>query len=87
LIAGLKDGEQKKDLAASKLDTLKAVLPKDRQVELEKQRKLADKEFQDLVKQLQQTQLVLFWNMNAFFSFDLFMVYIPECKQQLRTMK
>ena len=26
-------------------------------------------------------------NMNAFFSFDLFMVYIPECKQQLRTKK
>ena len=26
-------------------------------------------------------------NMNAFFSFDLFMIYIPECKQQLRTMK
>ena len=27
-------------------------------------------------------------NMNAFFSFDdLFMVYIPECKQQLRIMK
>ena len=26
-------------------------------------------------------------NMNAYFSFDLFMVYIPECKQQLRTMK
>jgi hypothetical protein len=26
-------------------------------------------------------------NMNAFFSFDLLMVYIPECKQQLRTMK
>ena len=26
-------------------------------------------------------------NINAFFSFDLFMVYIPECKQQLRTMK
>jgi len=25
--------------------------------------------------------------MNAFFSFDLFMVYKPECKQQLRTMK
>jgi len=25
-------------------------------------------------------------NMNAFLSFDLFMVYIPECKQQLRTM-
>jgi hypothetical protein len=26
-------------------------------------------------------------NINAFFTFDLFMVYIPECKQQLRTMK
>jgi len=25
--------------------------------------------------------------MNAFFSFDFFTVYIPECKQQLRTMK
>ena len=30
---------------------------------------------------------ILNCNMNAFFSFDLFMVYIPECKQQLRTMK
>jgi hypothetical protein len=26
-------------------------------------------------------------NMNAFFALDLSMVYIPECKQQLRTMK
>jgi len=25
--------------------------------------------------------------MNALFSVDLFMVYIPECIQQLRTMK
>jgi len=25
--------------------------------------------------------------MNSFFSFDLFMVYISECNQQLRTMK
>jgi len=25
--------------------------------------------------------------MNAFFSFDLFVVYIPECEQQQRTMK
>ena len=25
--------------------------------------------------------------MNALFPFDLFMVYIPECKQQLKTMK
>lgn len=56
LIAGLKDGEQKKNLAAAKLDSLKAVLPRERQAELERQRKQADKEFQDLVKQLQQTQ-------------------------------
>lgn len=60
MISGLKDGEKKKDLASAKLDTLKAVLPRDRQAELEKQRKLADKEFQDLVKQLQQTQYVTF---------------------------
>jgi hypothetical protein len=25
----------------------------------------------------------IYCNTNAFFSFDLFMVYIPECKQQL----
>ena len=26
-------------------------------------------------------------NMNAFFLFNLFMVYIPECKHQLKTKK
>ena len=32
--------------------------------------------------------LFKFCNVNAFFSFDLYMVYIPECmQQQLRTMK
>ena len=31
--------------------------------------------------------LLLHCNMNALFSFDLFMAYIPECKQQLKTMK
>jgi len=31
--------------------------------------------------------LLVICNMNAFFTFDIFMVYIPECKQQLRTMK
>ena len=30
---------------------------------------------------------IYYCNMNAFFSFDLFMVYVPECTQQLRTMK
>jgi len=25
--------------------------------------------------------------MNAFISFDLFMIYLPECKQQLLIMK
>ena len=30
---------------------------------------------------------ILSCKMNAFFSFDLFMVYIPECKQKLRNMK
>ena len=26
-------------------------------------------------------------NMNVFVTIDMFLVYIPECKQQLRTMK
>jgi len=26
-------------------------------------------------------------NMISFFSFDLFMIYIPECRRQIRTMK
>jgi len=30
---------------------------------------------------------IIVCNMNVFVSFYLFMVYIPECKQQLRTMK
>ena len=35
----------------------------------------------------QVNNLLVYYNMDALFSFDLFMVYIPECKQQLRTMK
>ena len=31
--------------------------------------------------------VIVNFNMNASFSFDFFMVYIPECKQQLRTME
>ena len=31
--------------------------------------------------------MVVFCSTNTFISFDLFMVYIPECKQQLRTVK
>ena len=30
---------------------------------------------------------VIFCNMNSIFSFDLVMVFVPECKQQLGTMK
>ena len=33
------------------------------------------------------SRLNVYCNTDAFFSFDLFMVYIPEYKQQLRTMK
>ena len=29
----------------------------------------------------------IYCNMNAVFFFNIFMVHIPECKQQLRTMK
>ena len=31
--------------------------------------------------------IYIYCNMNAFVSFDLFMVYIQECKQHLRTLK
>ena len=33
------------------------------------------------------TYATYYFDMNAFFYFDLFIVYIPECKQQLKTMK
>ena len=40
-----------------------------------------------IAEQNMQFMMHLSCNMNAFFSCDLFMVYIPECKQQLKTMK
>ena len=49
---------------------------------------LFDKYFMFIwVDELEHNLYILYCNMNAFFSFDLFMVYIPGCKQQLRTMK
>jgi hypothetical protein len=35
----------------------------------------------------QQSLYINNWNINVLFFFDPFMVYIPECKQQLRTKK
>lgn len=55
-MAGLKEGEKKKALAASKVDTAKVVMRKDKQDELEKQKKAAEVEFQDLMTQMQTTQ-------------------------------
>jgi len=40
-----------------------------------------------LTRQSDLNVILITCNMNAFFSFDLFMVYIPECKQQLITVK
>jgi hypothetical protein len=31
--------------------------------------------------------IIYYCNMNVFFSFYHLMVYLPECKEQLRTMK
>lgn len=53
---GAAEGEKKKDLAMAKLDALKAVLPKQKQAELEKQKKQAATEWQGLVKAMQNTQ-------------------------------
>ena len=45
----------------------------------------------DLKQSIKYPQIMIKTNctchMNAILSFDLFMVYIPKCKQQLRTMK
>jgi hypothetical protein len=41
----------------------------------------------NLTAQTEQKQDKYICNMTAFVSFDLFMAYIPKCKQQLRTMK
>lgn len=56
LIKSAKEGEQKKNLAAEKLDALKAVLPKDKQAELDRQKQAAEADWQQLVKSMQDTQ-------------------------------
>lgn len=59
LMANSKEGEKKKALAASKVDMVKAVLPKEKQAELDRQKKAAEKDWADLVKQMDNTQYVI----------------------------
>ena len=56
LINGAAEGEKKKDLAMAKLDSLKALLPKQKQAELEKQKKQTEAEWKQLAKYMNNTQ-------------------------------
>jgi len=56
LINGAAEGEKKKDLAMAKLDSLKALLPKQKQAELEKQKKQTEAEWKQLAKSMNNTQ-------------------------------
>ncbi|XP_041351119.1 nesprin-1-like [Gigantopelta aegis] len=53
---GLEEGEQKKALAAARLEAIKSVLPKSKQAELEAQKKAMEKEWDSLVGNIEQTQ-------------------------------
>ena len=55
-MTGAKEGEHKKNLAASKVDALKKVVPKHKHSELDEQKVAAEVEFQDLMVQMQTTQ-------------------------------
>jgi len=65
-MASAKEGEQKKNLAKSKIDTAKSVLPKQKQAELDKQKKAAEEEWQELMEQMQNTQYVIYFCLKPF---------------------
>ncbi|XP_035824390.1 nesprin-1 [Aplysia californica] len=70
LEASLQDGEAKRHEATNRLDAIKGVLPKAKQSELEANRKSMEKEWQNLVKQLQQTQSKLETSMEQWQQYD-----------------
>ena len=59
LIQGAREGEDKKKIAATKVDALKAVRPQDRHRELDDQKQAAEVEFQDIMVAMKTTQYVL----------------------------
>ena len=57
-MTGSKEGEHKKNLAASKADALKAVVPKHKQAEIDEEKIAAEVEWQDLMTSMTTTQWV-----------------------------
>ena len=50
------EGQKKKDLAAARVNMAKAVLPHAKQAELEKQKKKAEKDWNDLIDLIDKTK-------------------------------
>ena len=56
LMQSVNEGQKKKDLAAARVNMAKAVLPHAKQAELEKQKKKAEKDWNDLVDLIDKTK-------------------------------
>lgn len=56
LLQSKNEGERKKDLAAARVNMAKSVLPHDKQAELEKQKKKAEKDWSELMDLIEKTQ-------------------------------
>jgi hypothetical protein len=50
------EGKKKKDLAAAKVNLARQVLPRDKQADLEKQQKAAERDWTDLMDLMEKTQ-------------------------------
>ncbi|KAL3874933.1 hypothetical protein ACJMK2_037885 [Sinanodonta woodiana] len=70
LIASAKEGQQKKELAEGKVETVKGVLPRQKQAELEQQKKAADKEWAELMDVMQKTQAKLEGSIDQWSAYD-----------------
>ncbi|KAH9507324.1 hypothetical protein Btru_056910, partial [Bulinus truncatus] len=56
LKASIQEGEQKRQEAINRLDAIKSILPKSKQAEFEANHKIMEKEWQNLIQSLNQTQ-------------------------------
>ncbi|KAK3089086.1 hypothetical protein FSP39_000625 [Pinctada imbricata] len=70
LMASMKEGKKKKDLAASKVDAAKSVLPKDKQADLDRQKTQAEKDWEDLMDLMEQTQVKLEGSVDQLSAYD-----------------
>ncbi|CAL1544282.1 unnamed protein product [Lymnaea stagnalis] len=70
LKASLQEGEEKRQEAINRLDAIKGVLPKAKQAELEANRKAMEKDWQNLIQSLNQTQSKLENSMGQWQEYD-----------------